>query len=103
MGAGKLALQIIEPVQGHPLRLLLRRELGTGLADMGCVALSGKFLIGLIFAADLAVVPVFFHTQSFSPSPDGTAFLFIAALWPIGRRLSTASCGPVQLVFIRDF
>ena len=74
--AGKLPRQVAEPVQGHPLRLLLRRQLGAGFADVDCVALSGEFLVGLIFIADLAVVPLPFHIRSLSSPPVGAALFF---------------------------
>ena len=50
--AGKLPRQVAEPVQGHPLRLLLRRQLGAGFADVGRMTPSGGFFVGLVFAAD---------------------------------------------------
>ena len=79
---GKLPRQVAEPVQGHPLRLFLRRQLGTGLADMSRMALSGEFLVGLVFAADLAIVPLSFHIRSLSPPPVRRRFFnFIVAHW----------------------
>ena len=56
--------------------LFLRRQLGAGSADVGRVAPSGEFLVGLIFIADLAVVPLPFHIRSLSSPPVGAALFF---------------------------
>ena len=45
---------------GYRLRLgfLCGGEPGAGFADVGCVAFAGEFFVGLVLAADLAVVAV---------------------------------------------
>ena len=58
--AGKLPWQIIEPVQCNPLRLFLRRQLGAGLTDVGRVALSGEFFVGLYSMQTLQQCPCLF-------------------------------------------
>lgn len=82
--AGKPPRQVTEPVQGYPLRLLFRRQLGAGFADMRRMARSGEFFVSLIFVTDLAVVPLFFHILSPSP-PAGRcfSFTFILAYWTV--------------------
>lgn len=60
---GQPPRQIQQPVDGHHLGLLFRRQGGTGFADMRRMTPAGKFFVCLVFTANLAVVSAFlFHS-----------------------------------------
>ena len=57
--------KIHQAVDGLCLGFLCGREPGAGFADMRGMALAGKFLISLVFAANLAVVSLRMATLLF--------------------------------------
>ena len=64
---GQIPWQIQDARQRHGLIAFLKGHGSAAFADVGRMALSGEFLIGLMLAANFAVVTVLLHW----PSPHG--------------------------------
>lgn len=71
--------EIIQASQGGLYCLFLRGKLGTDLAYMSRMTPSSELFVGFMFSTYLAIVSLFFHSVTLSPSPVRRRSFFV--LW----------------------